>query len=172
MLRMHSLSPFVALLHSCRSTKPFTAVTLANVVSVVFAAPLAAGLMSITALGLKGWQCALQSLYVLLLSLARLLPAISAAPALLGPDPRLQHGVLTGVADVFCVCVCRLAVALHSGGHPVSDTGSDYAGERTLAGSHLVVADAGVITYFSREALANLQDSCVSAWAALQRELS
>jgi ACS family tartrate transporter-like MFS transporter len=31
-------------------------VTLANVVSVVFAAPLAAGLMTITAGGLKGWQ--------------------------------------------------------------------------------------------------------------------
>jgi MFS family permease len=29
---------------------------MANVVSVVFAAPLAAGLMSITALGLAGWQ--------------------------------------------------------------------------------------------------------------------
>jgi hypothetical protein len=40
----------------CRTTKPFTAVTLANVVSVVFAAPLAAGLMTITAGGLKGWQ--------------------------------------------------------------------------------------------------------------------
>jgi MFS family permease len=39
-----------------RTTKPFTAVTLANVVSVVFAAPLAAGLMTITAGSLKGWQ--------------------------------------------------------------------------------------------------------------------
>lgn len=40
----------------CRSTKPLTACTLANVVSVVFAAPLAAGLMRINAGGLKGWQ--------------------------------------------------------------------------------------------------------------------
>jgi hypothetical protein len=39
-----------------RATKPFTAVTVANVLSVVFAAPLAAGIMHITALGLKGWQ--------------------------------------------------------------------------------------------------------------------
>lgn len=30
--------------------------TLANVVSVVFAAPLAAGIMTIDAAGLKGWQ--------------------------------------------------------------------------------------------------------------------
>ncbi|KAI8465365.1 MAG: major facilitator superfamily domain-containing protein [Monoraphidium minutum] len=37
-------------------TKPFTAVTLANVLSVVFAAPLAAGLMSIEGGGLRGWQ--------------------------------------------------------------------------------------------------------------------
>ncbi|WIA31173.1 hypothetical protein OEZ86_001180 [Tetradesmus obliquus] len=38
-------------------TKPFTAVTLANVVSVVFAAPLAAGLMALHGRGgLKGWQ--------------------------------------------------------------------------------------------------------------------
>lgn len=41
---------------SRRATKPFTAVTGANVLSVVFAAPLAAGIMHITALGLKGWQ--------------------------------------------------------------------------------------------------------------------
>jgi hypothetical protein len=41
----------------CRRTKPFTAVTLANVVSVVFAAPLAAGLMALDGRGgLKGWQ--------------------------------------------------------------------------------------------------------------------
>lgn len=45
-----------ACVSTCRSTKPFTAVTMANVVSVVFAAPLAAGIMSITALGLAGWQ--------------------------------------------------------------------------------------------------------------------
>lgn len=38
------------------ATKPFTAVSGANVLSVVFAAPLAAGLMSINAGGLKGWQ--------------------------------------------------------------------------------------------------------------------
>jgi hypothetical protein len=41
----------------CRRTKPFTAVTLANVVSVVLAAPLAAGLMALDGRGgLKGWQ--------------------------------------------------------------------------------------------------------------------
>lgn len=39
-----------------QGTRPFTAVTLANVVSVVFAAPLAAGIMSMTAGRLKGWQ--------------------------------------------------------------------------------------------------------------------
>lgn len=45
-----------AVLCFSRSTKPFTAVTLANVVSVVFAAPLAAGIMRINAAGLRGWQ--------------------------------------------------------------------------------------------------------------------
>lgn len=49
-------SPQPSVTPTPRSTKPFTAVTLANVVSVVFAAPLAAGIMTINAAGLKGWQ--------------------------------------------------------------------------------------------------------------------
>jgi hypothetical protein len=41
----------------CRRSKPFLAVTLANVVSVVFAGPLAAGIMTLDGrAGLRGWQ--------------------------------------------------------------------------------------------------------------------
>lgn len=82
-------------------TKPLTAVTLANVVSVVFAAPLAAGLMSITGGGLRGWQWlfVLEGIPSILLGLAMyaVVPNGPLTAWFLAPDERrLLHARVHG----------------------------------------------------------------------------